>query len=126
MSKITIRTWNGGEFLAEFDNNLMSDTIWLSLPKKYFINMLGSMIYFECPLDCPIEGEEVTQLEKGDIAYWPKANALCIFFGPTPLSKDDGRPVSPYPVIRLGRLLGDYSALEDAGDRQSIRIERAF
>ena len=126
MSKICIRTWNGGEFYAEFDKSLMSDTLWLSLPKKYFINMLGSMIYFECPLDCPIEGEEVTQLETGDIAYWPKANAVCIFFGPTPLSKDDGRPVSPYPVIRMGRLIGDCSAMEDAGDRQSIRLERAF
>ena len=126
MSKISIRTWNGGEFFAELDKSLMSDTLWLSLPKKYFINMLGSMIYFECPLDCPIEGEEVTQLETGDIAYWPKANAVCIFFGPTPLSKEDGRPVSPYPVIRMGRLIGDCSAMEDAGDRQSIRIERAF
>ena len=126
MSKICIRTWNGGEFYAELDKSLMSDTLWLSLPKKYFINMLGSMIYFECPFDCPIEGEEVTQLETGDIAYWPKANAVCIFFGPTPLSKDDGRPVSPYPVIRMGRLIGDCSAMEDAGDRQSIRLERAF
>ncbi len=126
MSKISIRTWNGGEFIAELDKTLMSDTLWLSLPKRYYINMLGSMIYFECPLDCPIEGEEVTQLETGDIAYWPKANAVCIFFGPTPLSKEDGRPVSPYPVIRMGRLIGDCSAMEDAGDRQSIRIERAF
>ncbi|MBE6517316.1 MAG: AfsR family transcriptional regulator [Thermoplasmata archaeon] len=126
MSKFSIRTWNGGEFFGEFDKSLMSDTIWLSLPKKYFINMLGSMIYFECPLDCPIEGELVTQLDVGDIAYWPGANALCIFFGPTPLSKDDGRPVSPYPVIKLGHMLGDFSALEDAGDRQAIKVDRAF
>lgn len=126
MSKVSIRTWNGGEFFAEFDKSFMSDTLWLSLPKKYFINMLGSMIYFECPLDCPIEGEEVTDLEVGDIAYWPKAKALCIFFGPTPLSKGDGRPVPPYPVIKMGRLIGDCSALEDAGDRQAIRLERAF
>ena len=64
MSKVSIRTWNGGEFFAELDKSFMSDTLWLSLPKKYFINMLGSMIYFECPLDCPIEGEEVTDLEE--------------------------------------------------------------
>jgi hypothetical protein len=126
MSNIRIRIRNGEEFCAELNKSLMSDTFWLSLPKKPFINMLGSMIYFEFPLDCPIEGNEVTLLETGDIAYWPGANAVCIFFGPTPLSKDDGKPVSPYPVIRLGRLIGDCSALEDAGDRQSIRIERAF
>lgn len=126
MSKISIKTWNGGEFFAELDSSLISDTLWLSLPRKYFINMIGSMIYFECPLDCSVEGETVTTLDVGDVAYWPNANALCLFFGPTPLSKDDGRPVSPYPVIRIGRLVGDCSALEDAGDRQAIRLDRAF
>jgi hypothetical protein len=102
------------------------DTIWLSLPQKFYINMLGSMIYFECPLDCPIEGEQVTRLRKGDIAYWPKAKALCFFFGPTPLSGSDGEPVSPYPVIVIGRLTGDYAGLEDAGDRQKITIDRSY
>ena len=125
MSKILIRS-RAGDYEAELDDSLMSDTIWLSRPKKFSINVFGSMIYFECPLDCGIEGEQVTQLEKGDIAYWPKADALCIFYGPTPLSGSDGRPVSPQPVIRLGHVKGDCSGLEDAGDRQSIRIERAF
>ena len=125
MSGIVIRTIKG-EFTGELGNNTISDTIWLSLPQKFYINMLGSMIYFECPLDCPIEGEQVTRLRKGDIAYWPKAKALCLFFGPTPLSGSDGEPVSPYPVIVIGRLTGDYAGLEDAGDRQKITIDRSY
>ena len=125
MSGIVIRTIKG-EFTGELGDNTISDTIWLSLPQKFYINMLGSMIYFECPLDCPIEGEQVTRLRKGDIAYWPKAKALCLFFGPTPLSGEDGEPVSPYPVIVIGRLTGDYAGLEDAGDRQKITIDRSY
>ena len=125
MSGIVIRTIKG-EFTGELGDNTISDTIWLSLPRKFYINMLGSMIYFECPLDCPIEGEQVTRLRKGDIAYGPKARALCLFFGPTPLSGEDGEPVSPYPVIVIGRLTGDYAGLEDAGDRQKITIDRSY
>lgn len=124
MSGIVIRTING-EFTGELDNGSIPDTVWLSLPKTFYINMLASMIYFEFPLECPIEGEQVTKLKKGDIAYWPKANALCFFFGPTPLSDDDGQPVAPYPVIVIGRLTGDYAGLEDAGDRQRIILDRA-
>lgn len=124
MSGIVIRTING-EFTGELDNGSIPDTVWLSLPKTVYINMLASMIYFEFPLDCPIEGELVTKLNKGDIAYWPKANALCFFFGPTPLSGDDGQPVAPYPVIVIGKLTGDYAGLEDAGDRQRMILDRA-
>ena len=38
---------------------------------------------------------------------------------------DDGEPVAPYPVIVIGRLTGEYSGLEDAGDRQRITLDRA-
>lgn len=124
MSGIIIRA-KSGEFTGELDEGSLPDAVWLSLPKTFYINMLGSMIYFEFPIDSAIGGEQVTKLNKGDIAYWPKANALCLFFGPTPLSGDDGQPVAPYPVVKIGRLTGDYAALEDAGDRQRIILERA-
>ncbi len=125
MSLITVRTRNG-EYHGELFPGFLPDTIWLSLPKKLTVNMLGGMIYCECPVDCPVEGELITKLETGDIAYWPKAEAICFFFGPTPLSGDDGEPVTPYPVIRIGRLRGDISSMEDAGDRQRLSLERAF
>lgn len=125
MSKILIKA-RSGDFTGELDSSAVSDTIWLSLPRFFDINMLGSMIYFECPVDVDVKGEQITKMRTGDIAYWPKANAVCLFFGPTPLSGDDGEPVAPYPVVKIGELTGEYSALEDAGDRQRIRIERAF
>ena len=125
MSRIRIRTRNG-EYLAELDDSDISNAIWLSLPFNARINMLGSQIFFEFPIDNAYHGDLVTKLDVGDIAYWPKVGALCIFFGPTPLSGDDGLPVAPYPVTKIGRILDDCSAMEDAGDRQPITIEKAF
>lgn len=97
MNNIRIRT-RSGDYAAELDDSDISNTIWLSLPFRAQINMLGNQIYFEMPLDTDITGEKKTVFEIGDIAYWPKANAFCIFFGPTPLSGDDGLPVSKYPL----------------------------
>lgn len=126
MSKIIVRTRNG-EFQGELDDSDISNTIWLSSPITVETNMLGGMVYCELPLDSimPKEGR-VTEVEVGDIAYWPGPGALCIFFGPTPLSGEDGKPVAPYPVIRIGKMIGDCSAMENAGDRQRMTILSSF
>ena len=125
-SRITVRTRNG-EYPGELDGSDISNAIWLSNRLTVEINMLGGMMYGELPLDVilPKEGR-TTQLETGDIAYWPGPGAFCIFFGPTPLSGEDGQPVAPYPVIKIGKMNGDCSGLEDAGDRQKITILSGF
>ena len=125
MSRIRIRTRNG-EYLAELDSSDISNAVWLSLPFSTTINMLGCQIYFEMPVDNAEPQDLVKKLEVGDIAYWPKVGALCIFFGPTPLSGEDGKPVSKYPVTKIGRMIDDCSSMEYAGDRQPITIEKAF
>ena len=125
-SKITVRTRNG-EYPGELDGSDISNAIWLSNRLTVEINMLGGMMYGELPLDVilPKEGR-TTKLETGDIAYWPGPGAFCIFVGPTPLSGEDGQPVAPYPVIKIGKMNGDCSGLEDAGDRQKITILSGF
>lgn len=125
-SRITVRT-RCGEFPGELDGSDISNAIWLSNRLTFDINMLGGMMYGELPLDVilPKEGR-TTQLETGDIAYWPGPGAFCIFFGPTPLSGEDGQPVAPFPVIKIGKMIGDCSGLEDAGDRQKITVLSTF
>ena len=122
MSKITIRT-RSGVYAGELDRSDISNWIWLSLPFRADINMLGSMIYFEMPTGIEVKGDR-TVFEKGDIAYWPEANAMCLLFGPTPLSGKDGKPVSPYPMKRIGRITDECGSMEQAGDRTRITIER--
>ena len=126
VNKIIIRSRNA-EFTAELDDSDISNTIWLSCPYKLDINMLGSMIYCELPMKAvlPKEGR-TTNFEVGDIAYWPGPGAFCVFFGPTPLSGEDRKPVAPYPMIKIGKIIGECSELEDAGDRQRLILEQTF
>ena len=123
MSRISIRS-HAGEFIGDLDQSDISNAIWLSPPITLETNMLGGMMYCELPLDVilPKEGR-ITELETGDIAYWPGPGAFCVFFGPTPLSGEDGKPVAPYPVIRIGKMIGDRSRMDDIGDRQRIIVQ---
>lgn len=126
MNKIIIRT-RTANFEAQLDDSDISNAIWLDSPHKLDINMLGSMIYCDMPLKVALPKEGRTEdMEVGDIAYWPGPGAFCIFFGPTPLSGEDGKPVAPYPMIKIGKVIGDCSEMENAGDRQRLVIEQAF
>jgi hypothetical protein len=125
MSGIRIRTRNG-EYAAELDGSDISNAIWLSLPFTSRINMIEGMIYFEMPVDYADPEKLIKKLDIGDIAYWPGVGALCIFYGATPLSGDDGLPVSHYNVTRIGRVIDDCSSMGSAGDRQPIVIEKMF
>ncbi len=126
MNKIIIRT-RTANFEAQLDDSDISNAIWLDSPHKLDINMLGSMIYCDMPLKVVLPKEGRTEdMEVGDIAYWPGPGAFCIFFGPTPLSGEDGKPVAPYPMIKIGKVIGDCSEMEHAGDRQRLVIEQTF
>ncbi|MDR0198374.1 MAG: AfsR family transcriptional regulator [Methanomassiliicoccaceae archaeon] len=123
MSRIKIRT-RSGEWTAVLDDSDISNEIWLSLPFSADINMLGSQIYFVMPLDSRTKGNSKI-FEKGDIAYWPEADAVCIFSGPTPLSTDE-RPVAAFPMRKIGRVTEECSDMELSGDRTRITLERTF
>jgi uncharacterized protein len=44
-----------------------------------------------------------TEVDYLDVAYWPEGNALCLFYGPTPISKD-GQILAYSPVNIVGRI----------------------
>ncbi|MDI3482753.1 MAG: uncharacterized protein PWQ88_624 [Candidatus Methanomethylophilaceae archaeon] len=124
MNRIEIRTRNG-VYRAELEESELSDALWISLPRESTINVWGSEIYFELPVDVTVRADS-SVLDVGDIAYWPEGKAICLFFGPTPLSSEEGRPVPIRPVKRIGRLIGDISGLERVGDRTRVVIDRSF
>ncbi|MBR6204693.1 MAG: hypothetical protein IKQ60_06570 [Candidatus Methanomethylophilaceae archaeon] len=35
---------------------------------------------------------------------------------------EDGQPVAPYPVVKIGKMVGDCSRMDDIGDRQRIIV----
>ncbi|MHA1242651.1 MAG: cyclophilin-like family protein [Promethearchaeota archaeon] len=52
-----------------------------------------------------VENSQV-DCEVGDIGYWPDGKGFCIFFGPTPASKND-KPKAASPVNIFAKIEGD-------------------
>ena len=93
-----------------------------ALPFEGVANVWGEEIYFTIPVD---SNEEIGQqdMEVGDIAYWPAGKAMCIFFGPTPVSKND-KPKAYSPVNLFGRVLGDAEVLKKVKDGEAVRVTK--
>ena len=62
----------------------------------------------------PFPGEQLEQMEVGDLAYWEPGNTLCLFFGPTPVSRGS-EPRAASPVHRIGKVSGDWAKLGRLG-----------
>ncbi len=109
------------ELLAERAPRTVA-AIVAALPFEGIARRWGEEVYFEIPVEAEAENT-VEVVEAGDLGYWPPGRALCIFFGPTPASRnpDDIRPASP--VNPVGRVIGDpkvFSAVRD-GERIFVR-----
>jgi hypothetical protein len=90
-------------------------------PFESRVNLWGEEIYFSTPARV---AQEVAQdvVDVGDVAFWPPGRALCIFFGPTPVSRGgEIRPASPVNVI--GKVIGDTERLKKVKDGEVVRVE---
>ncbi len=76
-----------------------------SLPLTGRAMRWGDEVYFEVGLNIEEENTRV-DMEVGDVAFWPPGNAICLFFGRTPVSVSDKpraySPVNPFGVIVEG------------------------
>jgi hypothetical protein len=91
----------------ELDNSLSPKTfkaILDHLPVKVKINRWGDELYTD-PTEIVVNEEENarTEVNELDVAYWPEGKALCLFFGPTPISKD-GKILAYSPVNIVGKI----------------------
>lgn len=110
------------EAAAELNNTRTAQAIWEALPVKARANLWGEEVYFSIPVSLELEaGQEL--VSAGDLGYWPEGNALCIFFGPTPISRGgEIRPASAVTVF--GRITGDSSIFKQVASGTEITIER--
>ncbi len=92
-------------------------------PFKAEANRWGDEIYFELPVKLSFKGER-TLMEVGEVAYWPEGNSLCLFFGPTPVSKGD-KPVAYSAVKVLGTVVKGLDDLKKVEDGEEIKVEVA-
>ncbi len=98
MRKITI-TVGGKKLQAILNATKTAKNIYNILPIEAEGNFWGNEIYFS--INLAEQNEKPTlKLSVGDLAYWPPGNALCIFFGKTPASRnEEPRPASPVTLI---------------------------
>ncbi|MEW6002556.1 MAG: cyclophilin-like fold protein [Nitrospirota bacterium] len=112
------------ELRAELYDTDCAKTITEALPIETGFNTWGDEFYFEIPVRKPLDETATTDVKVRDIGYWPPGNALCLFFGPTPISKGS-EPVPASEVNLVGKILGDATLLKNVKGSAKIRIERA-
>ena len=113
----------GVEALAELNDTETSAAIWKKLSIEAKGEFRGDEILFGIGL--AMDSEDPRELvQEGDLGYWPPGEAFCIFYGPTPTSREgEIRPYSPVNII--GKVLGDPKVFKTVKDASKVRIEKA-
>ena len=95
-----------------------------NLPFTIQLNVWGDEIYTSSsPIDVPEENSK-SPVSLNNVAYWPTGKAICLFFGLTPISKNNEiTPASPVNVI--GTVIDpDKSILDSAeGKDATFRLQ---
>lgn len=99
-------------FTATLFDTPVADAIWKALPIDSHASQWGDEFYFDTGVEVA-SGPSRETVDAGDVAYWSPGQALCLFWGPTPMSgPGEIRPASPVAVF--GKLDGDPLALASA------------
>ena len=116
---------NGTQFEVElYDGTAVRDLL-KSLPQQISMSRWGDEFYGTLARKVNCAGDPLQDvLQVGEIALWPDGNALCIFFGPTPVSRG-GEPRMASPGVALGKIKGDPSVFKRYGSSlQNVKISR--
>jgi hypothetical protein len=94
-----------------------------NLPIKIKIYRWGDELYTE---KTPIEAYEENAksiVSVLDVAYWPEGGAICLFFGPTPISKSPDEILAYSPVNVVGKIISEDDILDEIKDETTVTIE---
>ena len=95
-----------------------------ALPITGAAQLWGDEIYFSVPnVVAELDDTATPVVQVGDLGYWPKGRAFCIFFGLTPASvPGEIRPASPVNLV--GRINGDPCCLKLVPEGAAVRIDK--
>ena len=97
----------GREVSIELDDSHSPKTVHAileNLPIVVKINRWGDELYTDRTQIVEKEEDGKRQVNLFDVAYWPEGNALCLFYGPTPISQE-GKILAYSPVNLVGRII---------------------
>jgi len=100
-----------------------ANQLWESLPITGRVQIWGDEIYFSIPVNVEEELGSQETVQAGTVAYWPPGSALCLFWGPTPISAPgEIRPASAVNVV--GIIDNDPNLLAEVPSQAEIIIEK--
>jgi len=108
---------------AELNESATAEAIVEELPMKGSANRWGDEIYFAIPIDVDEAEDARTEMEVGELAYWPPGDAFCIFWGPTPASSGD-EPRAASNVNPIGKIIGDPTVLSQVPNGAPIFMDK--
>ncbi len=93
------------------------------LPIEVMINRWGDELYTE-PMAVKVGTENAkSTVNVKDVAYWPQGNALCLFFGPTPIS--EGNEIKPYSAVNVvGRIVSKENVARKINNSTEVIIRK--
>lgn len=114
---------DGARFEVEMYDCAAARSLAGTLPQKISMSRWGDEFYGALAKKLDPGGDPVRDVfEVGEVAFWPPGNALCIFFGPTPASRND-EPRMASPGVPLGKIRGDATMLRSRGSSlRSVRL----
>jgi len=108
---------------AVLNDSDTADELWAGLPITARAQTWGDEIYFSIPVSVEEAADSQETVEMGAVAYWPPGSALCLFWGPTPMSAPgEIRPASAVNV--MGLIDGDPTVLGGVADGTEVVVAR--
>jgi hypothetical protein len=108
---------------AVLNDSDTADELWAALPITARAQTWGDEIYFSIPVSVEEAADSQETVEMGAVAFWPPGSALCLFWGPTPMSAPgEIRPASAVNV--MGLIDGDPTVLGGVADGTEVVVAR--
>jgi hypothetical protein len=108
---------------AVLNDSDTADELWAALPITARAQTWGDEIYFSIPVSVEEAADSQETVEMGAMAFWPPGSALCLFWGPTPMSAPgEIRPASAVNV--MGLIDGDPTVLGGVADGTEVVVAR--
>ncbi len=107
---------------AELNDSPSADKLKALLPLEFSMSRWGDEFYGDCGIDVKLSHDARDVMEIGELAVWPTGKALCIFFGPTPASRED-EPRAVSSVNPVGKLIDNPEVLKNLGSSVQVKIE---
>jgi len=95
-----------------------------ALPLRVKINRWGDELYTD-KTPIVVENENARSIvDLLDVAYWPEGHSLCLFYGPTPISKSPDEILAYSPVNIVGKIISKNNILDHIKNNTIVTISK--